>query len=509
MDFLSNLSLSLQVASVPLNLIFCFIGVLIGTLVGVLPGLGPVATVSLLLPITYKLDAVQAIIMLAGIYYGAQYGGSTTSILLNIPGEASTMITCLDGYQMAKKGRAGAALGISAMGSFIGGTFGIIMMTLIAPPLARMGLAFGPPENASLMIFGLTLIIYLQSGSMVKALMMASLGLLLGFIGTDLITGTIRFNLGLVDLTDGLDIVPVVMGLFGISEVLLNIEGSIERRQFIKAKTSLKHLFPNKQEFKDSTGPIARGSLLGFFLGILPGGGVLLPPIFSYALERKFSKHPEKFGTGYIAGVAGPETANNAGAQGAYIPLMTLGIPPNPMMAILMGAFLIHGITPGPLLMGMHPDLFWGIIGSMYIGNVMLLILNLPLIGLWVKILDVPYVMLFPLIYLFCLIGAYSISNSLFDVIIMIIFGVIGYLMKKFDYPAAPLVLALILGRMLEKNLGQSLMMANGSPMIFFSRTISAILLGLTLFLFVSPLILKWLKGKRPGLIIKERNEGL
>lgn len=503
MDFLNDLLLAFRVAAEPINLLLCFIGVLIGNLVGVLPGLGPVATISLLLPITFKLNSVQAIIMLAGIYYGAQYGGSITSILLNIPGEASTMITCLDGYQMAKKGRAGQALGISAIGSFIGGTFAIVMMTLIAPPLARIALVFGPPENAALMVLGLTFVIYLSSGSMIKALMMAGLGLLLGAIGTDLITGTLRFTLGLTGLTDGLGIVAVVMGLFGISEVLLNIEESMQTRAFIKTKTKLRDLLPSREEFRDSAGPIARGSVLGFFLGILPGGGALLASIVSYAVERRVSKHPEKFGTGFIAGVAGPETSNNAASIGTYIPLMTLGIPTNVVMAALMGAFLIHGVTPGPLLMSMHPDLFWGVIGSMYIGNAMLLILNLPLIGAWVKILDIPYTLLFPLVLLFCLIGAYSLNNNVFDVNVMILFGILGYLLKKFEYPAAPLVLSLILGPLLEKNVGQSLMMANGSPLIFFSNKIAAVLLMITFFLLVSPLFLKMFKKQRPGLYMK------
>ena len=501
MDFLYHLLMAFKIGIEPANLLWCFVGVLIGTLVGVLPGLGPVATISLLLPITYKLTPVQSIIMLAGIYYGAQYGGSTTSILLNIPGEASSMITCLDGYQMAKKGRAGAALGIAAIGSFIGGTFGILMMTFLAPPMAAMALKFGPPENVSLIVLGLTLITYLSSGSMVKSFMMAALGLLIGSIGTDLITGAMRFTLGLPGLAEGVGIVPVVMGLFGISEIMLNLEESFRKREFFK--TSMKNLLPNKQEFKDSAGPIARGSVVGFFLGILPGGGALLSSIVSYAMERRLSKQPETFGTGSIAGVAGPETANNAAAQGSYIPLMTLGIPCNVVMAVLMGAFLIHGVIPGPLLLRTHPDLFWGVVGSMYLGNAMLMLLNLPLLGVWVSLLRVPYALLFPLISMLCLIGSYSIENSILDVNIMILFGIFGYLMKKFNYPPAPLVLALILGPMLEKNLGQSLMMSNKNPLIFVESPISAALLGITILLLISPLILKRFKQKRPGLLVQ------
>jgi putative tricarboxylic transport membrane protein len=499
--FIEHFLVALKFSTEPVNLFACFVGVFVGTLVGVLPGLGPMATMSLLLPITYKLPTAQSIIMLAGIYYGAQYGGSTTSILMNIPGEASSMITCLDGYQMAKKGRAGAALGISAIGSFVGGTFAVFLMTFLAPLLSEVAITFGPPENASLMVLGLILVIYLSSGSMIRALMMAALGLLLGTIGSDLLTGSIRFSLGFQGLTDGVGLVPVAMGLFGISEVLLNIEKSFTRREFFK--TRFKDLFPNRQEFMDSIGPIARGCWF-FFLGILPGGGAILSSIFSYALERKLSRTPEKFGTGYIKGVAGPETANNSAAMGAYVPLLTLGIPGNAVMGILMGAFLIHGVIPGPLLLTTSPDIFWGVIGSMYLGNVMLLILNLPLIGIWVKLLRVPYRLLFPLILLICLIGSYTVSNSIFDIYVMITFGIVGYFMKKFDYPAAPLVLALILGPMLERHLGQSIKMSDGSFMIFFSRPVSASLLIIAGGLLISPVVLALLRKRRIGMFVKE-----
>lgn len=496
MEIADHVITALGIAVQPGNLLYCFYGVLIGNFIGVLPGLGPIATMSLLLPITYRISPTAAIIMLSGIYYGAQYGGSTTSILLNIPGEASTVVTCLDGYEMAKKGRAGAALSIAAIGSFIGGTFGVIMLTLIAPPLAEMALKFGPLENTALLILGITMITFLSSGSMIKALMMVSLGLLLGCIGTDLITGRLRFILGFPELSEGLDIAPVAMGLFGISEVMLNIEKEQEKRHFFKM--SIKGMLLSKQELKESVGPVARGSILGFFLGLLPGGGALLGSFVSYIVEKKLSKYPDKFGTGYIPGVAGPETANNAGSQGGFIPLLTLGLPCNTILAILMGAFMVHGIIPGPLLMTTHPDLFWGVVGSMYIGNAMLLVLNLPLIGLWLWVLRVPYSLLFPLILLFCLIGAYSVEGSIFNVSIMIIFGILGYLLKKLDYPPAPLVLALVLGPMLEKGLGQSLMMSKERSLtIFLSSPIAAVLLTATVILLLLPLILKLLRKKR------------
>jgi len=488
MELLNHVYMAFHIALEPMNLLVCFLGVLMGTLVGVLPGLGPTAAISLLLPITFGLSAVEAIIMLAGIYYGAQYGGSTTSILVNIPGEASTVVTCLDGYQMARKGRAGAALGMSAFGSFIGGTFTVIMLMLMAPPLAKVALKFGPPENAALMFFGLTMVTYLSSGSKIKALMMAVIGLLLGFVGTDLITGFPRYTLGVMALEDGIGIVPLAMGLFGISEVLLNLEETQSRTVF---GTNVKGLLTTKQDWKDSAGSISRGSILGFFLGLLPGGGAMLSSLISYAIERKIARHPENFGKGDIRGVAGPETANNAGAGGAFIPLLSLGIPCNVILAILVGAFMIHGITPGPLMMKEHPNLFWGIVGSMYIGNVMLLVLNLPLIGLWVKILKVPYGILYPLIFLFCLIGSYSINNSLFDVLIMIFFGVMGFYAKKYEYDGAPLVLAFVLGPMLEENFRQTLLISRGNPLIFFMRPISATFTAISLMVLFLPIVLK------------------
>ncbi len=495
MDFLNSALLGFQVAFQPINLFFCFMGVLTGTLVGVLPGLGPVAAMSLLLPTTFHVSPVSAIIMLSGIYYGAMYGGSTTSILVNIPGEAASVVTCLDGYKMARQGRAGPALGISAFGSFIAGTLSIVGLMLIAPPLAAMALKFGPPEYFSLMIMGLTVLTFLASGPMWKALLMAAFGLFLGCMGMDNMTASYRFTFDILELSDGVGLVPVVMGLFGISEVMLNVEQSMDRTIF---EAKIQNLLPNLRDWAASIGPIIRGTVLGFFLGVLPGGGAVISSFVSYAIEKRISKHPEKFGTGMIEGVAGPESANNAATGGAFIPLLSLGIPANAVMALLLGAFIIHGVQPGPMLVKEHPQLFWGAVTSMYMGNVMLLILNLPLIGLWVRILKVPYPILFPLILLFCMIGCYSLNNSVTEVLIMVLFGLIGYAFKKFQYEAAPLVLALVLGPMMENSLRQALLMSAGSPVIFFERPISAILMGTAIFLLIFPLIPKFQK-KRPA----------
>lgn len=482
-----------SVALQPNSLLMCFIGVLLGTLVGVLPGLGPVAAMSLLLPTTYSVNPVSAVIMLAGIYYGAMYGGSTTSILLNIPGEAASVVTCLDGYQMARHGRAGPALGISAMGSFIGGTISVVGLMLVAPPLAEVALQFGPPEYFSLMIMGVIMLTFLAGDSMPKALCMAALGIFLGSIGMDILSGTERFTFDIPILIDGVGLVPVAMGLFGISEVLLNVEISLKRDIF---KTSLKGLLPNLEDWRQSLWPIIRGSVLGFFLGILPGGGGVIASFTSYAVEKRVSRHPERFGYGAIEGVAGPETANNAGTGGAFIPLLTLGLPSNAVMAILLGAMLIYGMQPGPMLIKAHPDLFWGAITSMYIGNAMLLVLNLPLIGLWVKILKIPYRLLFPLILLFCLVGAYSLNNNTAEVAMMVIFGVLGYFLRKFKYPLAPAILALVLGPMLEKALRQSLLMSVGSGWIFVTRPISLVTLLISFALLASSL-LPWMRKRQ------------
>jgi len=483
MEFFDNLALGFGIALTVKNLSFCFLGVLIGTLIGVLPGLGPVATISLLLPTTFGMDPVTSIIMLCGVYYGAMYGGSTTSILVNIPGEAASVVTCLDGYQMARNGRPGPALGISAFGSFIGGTLSIIGIMFLSPLLARMALKFGPPEFFALMLLGLAMVTYLCRGPVLKGLVMAVAGLALSCVGQDQISGTTRFTLGSITLMDGMGIVPVAMGMFGISEVLTNLEQVIKQDVLAKRITGI---FPTLKDWADAKWPIVRGSLIGFFVGILPGAGTVIPTFMAYTVEKRISKHPEKFGTGAIEGVAAPETANNAAAGGSMVTLLSLGLPSSVGMAILLGAFIIHGIQPGPLLISKHPGLFWGTIASMYIGNVMLLVLNLPLIGLWIKILKVPYYLLFPLIILFCFIGAYSLNNNIYDVLVMVVFGVFGYLMRKYDYEGAPFLLALVLGPMLENAFRQSLIY--GDPFIFVNRPISAVLICVALFLLISPL---------------------
>jgi putative tricarboxylic transport membrane protein len=486
MEVLSNLLLGLGVVFQPQILAFCFVGCVVGTLVGVLPGLGPIATISILLPASLALGPVGGMVMLAGIYYGAMYGGSTTSILLNIPGEAASVVTCLDGYQMARKGRAGPALGISAFGSFIAGTGSVVGLMLIAPPLAEATLAFGPPEYFSLIICGLTLVTFLAKGAMWKALLMAAVGVFLSTIGTDELLGTPRFTFDIPEMVDGLGLAPVAMGLFGISEVLVNLEQSMEVSVY---ETRIKNILPTLKDWGDSIWAILRGTAIGFFIGLLPGGGALLSSFTSYAVEKKLSKHPEDFGTGMIQGVAGPESANNAATGSTFIPLLTLGIPPNATMAIMFGALMMYGLQPGPLLIKEHPQVFWGLIASMYVGNVMLIALNLPLIGLWVKILKIPYPILFPLILMFCLVGAYSLNNSVVEVLIMCVCGITGYLFRKFGYEAAPLILGLVLGIRLETALRRSLLLEKGDLTIFFRRPISAVLLGLAFLLIVIPLI--------------------
>ncbi len=498
LEVVSNLLYGFSVCLQPINLFYCFAGCLIGTLVGVLPGLGPAAAISLLLPATFYLTPVGSIIMLAGIYYGAMYGGSTTSILVNIPGEAASVVTCLDGYQMARKGRAGPALGIAAFGSFIAGTLSVVALMAIAPPLAKAALKFGPPEYFSLMLLGFILLSYLSSGSMIKTFMMAAFGLIAGTVGMDLISGKSRFTYGITVLEDGIGLIPLVMGLFGISEVLINIETSIQREVF---KTNVKSLFPTLRDWKDSLGPIFRGTMVGFFLGILPGPGNVISSFASYALEKRVSKKANKFGTGIIEGVAGPEAANNAATSGTFVPLFTLGIPTSAVSALLLGALMIYGMQPGPLLIKKAPDLFWGTIASMYLGNVMLLVLNLPLIPLWVKILKIPYPILFPLILMFCLIGCYSIGYSAADLIIMNIFGVVGFLMKKFKYDGAPLILAFVIGPMFENALRQSLMLSRGKFDIFFTRPISLAFMIVTFVLLTAALI-----KRRPAERMKERD---
>ena len=481
MDALSYLLHGFHIAFTPVNLFACFMGVAIGTLIGVLPGIGPVATIAILLPFSFSLDPTSAIILLSGIYYGSQYGGSTTSILVNIPGETGSIVTCLDGYRMAREGRAGPALGISAMGSFIGGTLGVAGLMLLVPPMAKLAIGFGPPELFALILFGLIMVTSLGSGSLVKSLIMATLGIFVSLIGKESIAGFARFTLGSITLSDGVGLIPVAMGMFGISEILENVEVLAKQEVF---KTDIRSLFPTWKDWVACRWSIVRGTLIGFFLGILPGAGVVLTSFFAYAIEKRFSKYPEKFGTGVIEGVAAPETANNAATAGAMIPLLALGVPASPTMAILLGAFIIHGIQPGPFFISQYPDLFWGVIASMYIGNIMLVILNLPLIGMWVRLLRIPYVLLFPLIILFCLIGVYSLNNNVFEIFILILFGFFGYLLKKMEYSLAPFILAMVLGPMMETSLRQSLTIAQGDALIFFQRPFSAVLMilvGITL----------------------------
>lgn len=503
MDTLSALIHGFSVAIQPNNLFFCFIGVLLGTLIGVLPGIGPLGAIALLFPSTYYIPPVSSLIMFAGIYYGAMYGGSTTSILVNIPGESASVVTCIDGYQMAKKGRAGPALGIAAFGSFIAGTISVILLSFLAPPLARFALKFGPPEYTSLMVLGFMILIFLARGSIIKAFIIAAFGLILGIVGTDIITGKTRFTFGIIELNDGIGLVPVVMGLFGISEVLINLEEIVKTKM---PKTTIRGLFPNLQDWKDSVGPIFRGTFIGFFLGILPGITGIITSFASYAVEKKISKHPEKFGTGAIEGVAGPESANNSGVGGAFIPLLTLGIPSNPVMALMLGALIIYGLQPGPLLMREQPNLFWGLVTSMYIGNVMLLILNLPLIGMWVQVLRIRYSILFPLILLFCFVGAYSVSNSIVEIWFMLVFGIFGYLLRKFEYDMPPLILALILGPMFENSLRQSLILFDGNPLNFMARPICAVFLVIS-FLILLSTMLPWVRRKKE--LFKDADEDI
>ena len=487
MDTISALFHGFAVALTPGNLLAVFLGTFVGTVIGVLPGLGPTATLALLLPITIGMDMVPALIMMAGIYYGAMYGGSTTSILVNIPGEAASVVTCIDGYQMARQGRAGPALGISAFGSFIGGTISVVAVMLISPFLAETALKFGAPEMFALLFFAFTCIGGLTGKSRAQGLLMASVGLLLGAIGTDDIQGVDRFNFGSLYLRDGIGLVPLAMGIFGLGEILYNIEQREDTGSILETPKSL---LPTLQDWKDSTWPIVRGSFLGFGIGVIPGGMPAVASLMSYAVEKRVSKRRETFGHGAIEGVAGPETANNAATAGGFVPLLTLGIPTNSVLALMLAAMMLHGVTPGPLLLIKWPDVFWGVIASMYIGNIMLLVLNLPLIGLFVQILKVPYAILSPLIIMFIVLGAYALNNSVNDLLATIAFGLVGYLMKRFGIEPAPLILAFVLGPMLENNLSKSLIMSRtGNPMFFFSRPISGVLLTLALLVLAYPLV--------------------
>ena len=484
MDFISNLGIGFQQVLQPINLLYCFGGVFIGTLIGVLPGIGPVGTMCMLFPLVMASTPLAGIMVMAGVYYGAMYGGSTTSILVNMPGEAASVVTCLDGYQMARKGRAGPALGISAMGSFIGGTVSVLLLSLLSIPLSKIALDLGPAEYTGLMMMGLALTIYLSGQSLLKGGLMALLGLLMGCIGTDLVTGKVRFAYGFQDLYDGLSMAPMAMGLFGISEVLSNLD-SKDRVIF---QTRVSNLLPNLQDWKKSAFPIVRGSILGFFLGLIPGGGAIIGSFVSYAVEKKISKHPEEFGKGAIEGVAAPETANNAAVGGAFIPLFALGIPSNVVMAVLMTTFVIYGVAPGPRFMSSNIELFWGIIASMYVGNVMLVLLNLPLIGIWIKLLKIPYRILFPLILLFCAIGVYSIDYKTFDVFSMIGFGILGYVLRRYDYPLAPIIFAFVLGPMLEDSFRQSTILGSNDLSYFLRRPVALVSFIISIFLFASGL---------------------
>ena len=471
MELLSHLALGFGVALSPVNLLYALLGSLIGTLIGVLPGIGPVATIAMLLPTTYALPPVSALIMLAGIYYGAQYGGSTTSILLNMPGEASSVVTCLDGHQMALKGQAGAALATAALGSFFAGTVATILIAAVAVPLSELALKFGPAEYFSLMVLGLIGAVVLASGSLIKAIAMIITGLLLGIVGTDVNSGTQRFAFGIPELSDGIGVVGVAMGLFGFAEIITNLE-STEKRVLVTSK--VKGLWISKEQFKAAWPAVLRGTGLGSILGILPGGGAMLSSFASYTVEKKIAKDPSQFGKGAIQGVAGPESANNAGAQTSFIPLLTLGIPENAVMAMMVGAMTIHNIQPGPQVMTSNPQLFWGLIASMWVGNFMLVVLNLPMIGMWVKLLTVPYRILYPAILLFCAIGVYTINNTYVDIIITAFFGLIGVLFMKLGCEPAPLLLGFVLGPMMEENLRRAMLLSRGDPTTFLTRPISA-----------------------------------
>ena len=489
----NDLLLGFSIALAPTNLLFAFFGVFLGTIIGALPGIGPSAGVAVLLPVTFGMPPVTAMIMLAGIYYGAMYGGTITSVLINTPGESSSVMTTLDGFQMALKGRAGAALGMAAIGSFIAGTLSVVLLMVAAPPLADLAVTFGPPEYFALMVLGLTTLASLTSGSVVKGLLVAVVGLLLGTVGIDLMLGATRYTFENVNLLDGIDFLPVAVGLFAIGELLFNLYRPV-RAEPIKAKLS--GLLPTRQDWRDSWAAIGRGTLIGFFVGVLPGAGATIASFLAYATEKRLSKHPERFGTGVIEGVAAPESANNAASTGALVPLMALGIPGSGTTAVMLGALTMYGMQPGPLLVSTHPDVFWGLVASMYVGNVMLLVLNLPLAPVFASILRVPYSVLIPIIIGIALFGVYSVDNSLFSVGITILFGAIGFAMRLYGYPPAPLVLALVLGPMLEKALRQSLQMSLGSPEIFFTRPVSAFILAFALLAVLFPMI-SWFRARR------------
>jgi putative tricarboxylic transport membrane protein len=500
MEILDNLILGFGVAITPINLLYALIGVMLGTLIGVLPGIGPVATIAMLLPITFNLNPVAALIMLAGIYYGAMYGGSTTSILVNLPGETASVVTCIDGYQMARQGRAGPALATAAVGSFFAGCIATLIIAVAAPPLAEVALKFGPAEYFSLMVLGLVAATVLAHGSLTKAIAMVVLGLLLGLIGTDVNSGVLRFTFDVPELSDGIGFVVVAMGMFGTAEIIANLEMK-DKREVFTAKVG--RLMPTKEDIKRAWPAVLRGTALGSFLGILPGGGALLSSFAAYTVEKKVSSHPERFGKGAIEGVAGPEAANNAGAQTSFIPMLTLGIPGNAVMALMIGALMIQGIAPGPQVMNEKPQLFWGLIASMWVGNAMLVVLNLPLIGMWIKLLTVPYRYLYPSILTFMAIGVFSLSNNPFDVLIMALFGVLGYVCVKLECEPAPMILGFILGPLMEENLRRAMLLSRGDPMTFVTKPISAgfIIASVILLVIVA---LPALRKKREEVFVEE-----
>ena len=500
MDLIANLSLGFETALTPVNIVWCFVGVLLGTLVGVLPGIGPTATIAMLLPITFTFSPVTSLIMLSGIYYGAQYGGSTTAILINLPGESSSAVTAIDGYQMARKGRAGQALATAAIGSFVAGCVATLLLAIAAPPLASVALKFGAPEYFALIVLGLLVSISLAHGSVLKALGMIIVGLLLGTVGQDIYTGEQRFTFGRLELSQGINFVSIAVGVFGVAEIFRNLQHDQTREVGVKHVTNL---WLGKEEFRRIIGPVARGTALGSVLGVLPGGGHVLSSFASYSMEKNLSKTPQEFGHGAIEGVAGPESANNAAAQTSFIPLLTLGIPAHPVMALIVGAFILQGITPGPEVITSQPALFWGIIASMWIGNLLLVILNLPLVGLWVKMLSIPYRVLFPAIVLFACIGTYSINQNIYDIYAIAFFGIVGYLLIRFGCEPAPLLLGFVLGPLLEEHLRRAMIISRGDPMIFVERPISATLLGLAV-LAVVIAVLPSIRRKRKEVFVEE-----
>ena len=484
---MENLINGLAVALQAQNVVYCFLGCLVGTLVGVLPGIGPTGALALLLPITFQFDPIGAVIMMSGIAYGAQYGSSTTAILVNLPGEASSVITCLDGYEMARQGRAGPALGIAAMGSFIAGTVSVVGLMFLAPVLSRAALAFDSPEYFAMMVTSLVLVTYLVRGSMIKGLIMVCLGLFIATIGVDGLSGRARFTYGLISLQDGVGLIPFVIGLFGVSDILATLSARVKPEVI----SNIRAYLPTLQDWKDSGGAITRGSLLGFLMGILPGMSLMVPTFLSYSIEKRLSKHPEKFGTGVVEGVAGPESANNAAAVGTFVPLLSLGIPSNAFNAVLLGALMIYGMQPGPMLIKSHPDLFYGVVASMYLGNVMLVILNLPLIPLWVRVLKIPVNLLSVLILIFCFLGTYSINGNTSDVVITFAFGVLGYVLKRLQFETPPLILAYVLGPLIDVNFRQAMIISDGSMLVFMQRPVSVVLLLVGLVIVVTSFIRK------------------